>query len=295
MSKPTYMQISMEEFEALNEAKPPASVLQVYFALAAHNFRGDGIVFPCISKIAGYCKKSTRTVFWALSWLRDHGFLIQSSPGSVERFRLTIRTGEFEKAQPLAQIRAIPCTDSCNPLHLDPKVQPLAQNQDPECDPLHSTVQPLALDRAIPCTDSCNPLHHKKQEETIDNSIKKPVFVSSRSEPPEPPSPNKIEQVKNKKLDLSLDESGSTPPDPKTPPKPVSPTTTKIPLSSIPAEVFAWVRLCSPLIGAGNMSVLRLKPPPPTTTPQHIRRLVKSEETQGVLISAIQKAEVACA
>ena len=150
--KPTYTSISMDELDQLSKKKPPASVLLVYMALVSHDWEMDGKVFPSIGTIAEYINRPTRTVFWALSWLRENGFLVQSSPGSKERFSLVLRSGEMEKVQPLAQIRATPCTDSCNPLHSDQKVQPLAHSQENTPDPIDDNVQSLALICAIPCT-----------------------------------------------------------------------------------------------------------------------------------------------
>ena len=278
MSKPTFTRLSMDELDSLSKKKPPASVLLVYLALASHDFTDDGIVFPCIARIAEYINRPTRTVFWALSWLRENGFLIQSSPGSKERFSLVLRNGEIEKVQPLAQIRATPCTDSSNPLHTVELVQPLAQSEIEECNPLQLDVQPLAIDRATPCTNSSNPLHHKKQRrnnEDAINLITPDEFIESpKSEP--------IDSIKTEKDWI--------------PEKPKQNGSPKCPIG-IPQDVFDWVRVCSPLVTdfkICNLTPLRKNPdivkmledypPPKNGNPIHLSRLIKSKDTELILM-----------
>ena len=277
MSKPTFTRLSMDELDSLSKKKPPASVLLVYLALASHDFTDDGIVFPCIARIAEYINRPTRTVFWALSWLRENGFLIQSSPGSKERFSLVLRNGEIEKVQPIAQIRATHCTDSSNPLHTDEIVQPIAHHENEECNPLQLTVQPVAIDRATHCTNSSNPLHHKKQRRNNEDSnlITQYQFVESpKSEP----------QASIKKEKDWIPEKPKQNGSPKCP-------------SGIPQDVFDWVRVCSPLLATAKIchltplrknldieQMLEKYPPPKNGDPSVLPRLVKSPETIQILM-----------
>lgn len=267
----------MDELDQLSKKKPPASVLLVYMALVSHDWEMDGKVFPSIGTIAEYINRPTRTVFWALSWLRENGFLVQSSPGSKERFSLVMRSAEMEKVQPLAQIRATSCTNSRNPLHSDQKVQSLAHFKEGTPDLIGGNVQSLALIRATPCTDMCNPLHQKKQRKEKNDSIYKPSgeFVERPTNQP---------QASNKK------EKDWIPSKPKQNGSPKCP-------EGVPFDLFDWVRVCSPLVATAKIcnltplrknkdisEMLKKHPPPKNIDLSHLPRLIKSPDTIKILM-----------
>ena len=122
-SLPTYSHINIHSLTELSKAKAPASVLYVYTALCSFDFKGSGYCFPKISTIAALLEHSLseRTIYWALNWLKEKGFLRTQSRTSRKRFELVLRkTASWLKRkakQTCNGEHATNAKEDCNGLH----------------------------------------------------------------------------------------------------------------------------------------------------------------------------------
>jgi len=275
MSKPAFAQITMNEMGQLMSKKPPASALAVYISLVSHDLRGTGAVFPRIIRIAENLKISDRQVYRGLAWLRENGFVIQGGCRSQERFILALRydISDRKTCQPgqenMTNVTGLP--DISDKHDISDRLE-----DEETCQSGQSNMTYLTGKHDISVTKTCQIGHHKREgrekEETI-NLITLPEFID-----PAKPAPKELKKVEKDWIPLKTETNGV----PKCP-------------RGIPAVLFEWVKTCVPIIEAASickLTPLRKNPdieqmledhPPPKEDPGHLRRLIKSKNTEHIL------------
>lgn len=89
-----FARLQTTEIKKLSQAKASGLAVLVYTILSAHDWKRDsGEVFPSLERISNFLGGAyhRNSIYKALKWLEDQGFIIRSKRTSKSRFKLVLR------------------------------------------------------------------------------------------------------------------------------------------------------------------------------------------------------------